>query len=74
MRVPLRAVPVAACAGEMVIVVAEHDGKILYWSDVEGGWELERPTAEGGIRCRGCSQFELGHIMWQLFGDPETMP
>ena len=73
MRVPFRTVPVAAQPGESVVVVAEHAGKILYWSDVEDGWELELPTSEGGIEDRGCNQFELSHIMWQALGDPEQM-
>jgi hypothetical protein len=70
MRVPLRSVPVAAHPGQRVFVVAEHEGRILYWSDIEDGWELELPDSDGGIADRGTSQFELSHLMWQLFGDP----
>lgn len=71
LRVPLRIVPVVAHPGESVVVVAEHEGKLLYWSDIEAGWELQFPTSEGGIEDRGRNQFALSHLMWQLFGDPE---
>lgn len=73
MRVPFRKVPVDTHPGATVVVVAEHDGKILYYSDVEEGWEIEPPTASGGISERGCNQFELTHIMWRLLGDPAQL-
>ena len=72
MRVPLRQVPVAGDSGEHVYVVAEHQGKILYFSDVEDGWEITEPDEYGGIAERGCNQFQLRHIMWQMFGDPDA--
>ena len=74
MRVRSRLVPVDAHPGETVVVVAEHEGKILYYSDIEDGWELDDSSASGGVDDRGANQFELGHIMWQLFGDPESAP
>lgn len=70
MRISPRQIPVAMCPGESVWAVAEHEGKFLYYSDVEEGWELATLNDDGGIEDRGCSQFELGHIAWQLFGDP----
>jgi len=73
MRVPFRKVPVGTHPGATVIVVAEHDAKILYYSDIEEGWEITAPTTSGGISERGGSQFELTHIMWRLFGDPEQL-
>ncbi len=73
MRVPLRQVPIADGSGENVVVVAEYQGKILYWSDVEEGWELEEPDAHGGIAKRGCNQFELGHVMYLIFGHPDVL-
>lgn len=72
-RVPFRAVPVASNPGESVFVVAEYDGKIVYHSDVENGWEVESPNPSGGIGERGANQYELSHLMWQLFGDPEQL-
>jgi hypothetical protein len=59
--------PVLCYPGEAVWAVAEHQGRYLYWSDIEEGWELDVLQPGGGIRDRGCSQFELHHIMYQLF-------
>jgi hypothetical protein len=73
MQVPPRAVRIAAYPAETVFVVAEHEGHMLYWSDVDEGWELESPDEHGGISERGANQYELSHIMWQLFGDPELL-
>ena len=73
MRIPFKTVPVDAHPGEYVIVVAEYEGKMLYYSEIEEGWELEEPTSRGGITEREANQFELTHIMWQLFGDPDHL-
>ena len=54
--------------------MAKHEGKFLYWSDIEDGWELEALQAGGALEDRGCNQFELQHIMYKLFGDPDQMP
>ncbi len=70
-RVPPYRAPVATHPGESVIVAAKYEDKILYWSDIEEGWEIDTPRKDGSIRERGCNQFELSHLMWQLFGDPE---
>ena len=70
LSVQARAVPIDAHPGEAVVVVGEHEGRLLYWSDVEGGWEVDKPTSTGGIAERGSSQFDLSHVAWQLFGDP----
>jgi hypothetical protein len=73
-RVSPRQIPVANTPGEQVYVVAEHEGKLLYYSDIEEGWELEAPNASGGIEARGGNQFELGDLMHQAFGDPDHQP
>jgi hypothetical protein len=64
-------IPVRDCPGESVVAVASIAGKLLYWSDIEEGWELEEPNADGGIESRGCSQFELADITHHAFGVPE---
>ena len=73
MRVEPRQIPVARYPGEFIWVVAEYEGKVLYWSDIDEGWELEAPNSEGGIQDRGCNQYELKHILYQLFGSPELL-
>ena len=71
-RVSTRPIPVEDDLGQFVYVVGEHKGRVLYWSDIEEGWELEEPNVKGGINARGCNQFELSHIMYQTFGDPNA--
>ena len=61
---------VADSPGEFVVAVAAFGSKLLYWSDIEEGWELASVDGQKKISTRGCNQFELGHIMYQLFGDP----
>lgn len=70
-KVAPRLVPVLDSPGEYVYVVAEHEGKMIYWSDVEDGWEFIESNEAGGIDGRGCGQFELSHIACQLFGEAE---
>jgi hypothetical protein len=70
--VPIRSVPISSAPGESVYVVAEHNGRLLYWSDIEAGWEVESPDKNGGIGKRGSNQFELCHIAHQLFGEPNA--
>jgi hypothetical protein len=69
-RTTPRRVYISSAPEEFVYIVAEHQGKILYYSDIEEGWELEIPNVYGGIDARGCNQFELTHIMYQAFGNP----
>lgn len=70
--IPPRWIPVADCPGESVVAVADIHGKLLYWSDVEGGWELDELGPDGSIQSRGCSQFALWHITHQAFGVPSA--
>jgi hypothetical protein len=72
MRIPAHRVPVTSAPSEFVFVVAQYQGKVLYYSDVEDGWELEALNNNGGITERGCNQFRLSHIMCQLFGGPDA--
>lgn len=72
LRVAFRSVPVGSHPGESVVVVGEHGGRMIYWSDVEKGWALAAPGADGGIPERDANQHDLRHILGQLFGDPEA--
>jgi hypothetical protein len=60
---------VADSRGERVWVAATRDDHVLYWSDIEEGWEWERLGADGTLRKRGCNQFELSQIAQQILGD-----
>ncbi len=68
---PPRAIPIQDSPGEVAFVIAEYEGKIIYWSDVEDGWECETPNERGGIDSRGCNQLELSHVAHQIFHEPD---
>src|SRR5690242_9882478 len=51
--IPPRRIPVDDCAGEFVVAIAEFDEGVLYWSDVEEGWEVVHLTVAGTIPTRG---------------------
>jgi hypothetical protein len=67
-----RTVNMSSSPRGFVVAVAILDEKLLYWSDVEEGWELEAPDVRGNITSRGCNQFELGHLLYQVCGDPNA--
>ena len=71
-RVPIRVVEVASDPGETVYIVAVSGSQVLYYSDIEDGWELDELDATGSLPERGSSQFELRHILHQLFGEPAS--
>lgn len=72
MRVMPRRVPVTSAPGEYVYVVAEYQGKVLYYAEVEDGWELEELNEAGGVTERRCNQFKLTHSCTNLFGSPDA--
>lgn len=49
-------------------VVAEHEGQLLFYDEIEEGWEVEQRNSTGGIDGRWANQFALKHVMYQLFG------
>ena len=64
--VPPYQIPVADYPGEFVWVVGKYKGRVLYWSDVEEGWELDPVNEFGGIDSRGTSQFPLSYIIFYI--------
>jgi hypothetical protein len=63
-----RKVPVADSPSEHVIAVASFGERLLYWSDLEEGWEIEALDDRGRIPTRGSNQFELGQALRQELG------
>ena len=51
---------------EQVFVVAEFGDRVLYYEDIEEGFELAQLDLEGAVPCQGCSQFELRHVLGRL--------
>ena len=48
------------------------DENLLYWSDIEEGWELAVPDGCGNIASRGCNQFDLQDLLYQVLGAPDA--
>ena len=64
--VPFRQVRVADDRGQSVYVVAEHDGQVVYWEDVEEGWNVSKLDWAGQIPSRGSEQDDLKALMYRL--------
>lgn len=64
-RVPFYAVPMRRFGGlASVLVVAELPGGLLYYEDVEEGFEVGGPE-DGVLPDAPCQQFELTHVLCQ---------
>jgi hypothetical protein len=65
-RVPFYAVPIHRLgAVESVLVVAEFPQGLLYYEDVEEGFEFGVLGEDGAIPSQGCNQYELKHVLPQ---------
>jgi hypothetical protein len=73
-RIAPRKILVADDPGAFVIAVANLDDKLLYWSEIEEGWELKLPNEAGSITSRGNNQYDLSHVLYQALGEPDTEP
>ena len=70
-RVPLRAVSIQrGAAVEPVFVVAEHAGHVLYYEDVEEGFNISTLDGRGFIAQPGFEQLELKHAMRRWVTEP----
>ena len=50
-------------ASEQVFVVAELPSGLLYYDDVEDGFEVGTLDDRGTVRDHGCNQLELMHVL-----------
>ena len=71
-RIAPREILVTDDPGAFVIAVANMNGKLLYWSEIEEGWELEPLNEAGEIPFRGTNQYELFHVLNQALGTPSA--
>ena|SRR2546427_13168851 len=66
-RVPFYKVPIHRLGGiGEVFVVAELPSGVIYYEDVEGGFEFDRLGPDGAIPTQGCNQYELRHVLSQI--------
>ena len=72
-RVPLESVDIDRNGNiESVYVVAKFDGKILFYEDVEEGFEITTINENSVITEYGFNQFELKHVINQLLHSRDT--
>lgn len=65
--VPFRAVPIKRFdQTESVFVVAQHKGVVVYYEDVEEGFNLSALAADGSIATPGYEQWRLQHALSHL--------
>ena len=63
-RTPLRAVPIKRFDNiESVIVVAERDGVVIYYEDVEEGFNISSLAPDGSIASPVFEQWSLLHAL-----------
>jgi hypothetical protein len=63
-RVPLRPTPLERFGQvESVFVVAQRDNEVMYYEDVEEGFNFSPLTPDGRIAQRWCNQDELMHAL-----------
>ena len=66
-RVPLYLVPIHRFGTvEQVFVVAKIKEGIMYYEDVEEGFEIAHLGPDGAISEQDCNQYELKHVLTQL--------
>lgn len=66
-RVPFHKVPLHRFGQvESALVVAHLPNGLIYFEDVEEGFEFAALGKDGALPDQGCSQFELRHVLTQL--------
>jgi hypothetical protein len=66
-RVEFYPVPICRMGStEQVLVIAEFGNRVLYYEDIEEGFELAALDPQGAVPFQGCNQFELHHVLAQL--------
>lgn len=66
-RIPFTPHPISRLGGiESVLVVAELPSGLLYFEDVEEGFVVGVPTADGVLPDQGCDQLELTHALHRV--------
>ena len=66
-RVPFYQVPIHRLGViEKVFVVAVLPSGVVYYEDVEDGFEIQELSKDGEILNQGCNQLELSHVLSQI--------
>jgi hypothetical protein len=71
-RVPLRQAPIVRYGNEEhVYIVAQRDDEVLYWEDVDEGFNFSRLDEDGRIVEHWCNQDSLSTAMQHWMGHPQ---
>lgn len=69
LRIPLRAIPIVRSGHvESVFAVAERGNEVLYYEDVEEGFNVSPLDVSGAIANPGFEQWELKHALHHWLG------
>jgi hypothetical protein len=71
-RVPFYKVPIHRLGGtDEVFVIAEFPNGVVYYEDIEEGFEFDILGPDGAIPAQGCNQYKLTHMLYRLgFNSP----
>ena len=62
--VPMREAPIERFGkSESVLIVAQHGNTVIYYEDVEEGFNISLLASDGSIASPGCEQWTLCHAM-----------
>lgn len=71
-RVLLRQAPIERYGKlEHVFFVARNNDEVMYYEDVEEGFNFSPINADGKILEHWCNQDELKHALWHWMGHPQ---
>lgn len=71
-RVPLRKAPIERYGKlEYVFIVAQRGNEVMYFEDIDEGFNFSPIDAEGKILQHWCNQDELTHALWHWMGRPQ---
>jgi hypothetical protein len=71
-RVPLRRAPIERYGKlEHVFIVAQRDDEVMYFEDIDEGFNFSPIDADGKILQHWCNQDELTYALWHWMGRPQ---
>ncbi len=71
-RVSLRRAPIMRYGrSEYVFIVAQRGNEVMYYEDVEGGFNFSPLGQDGQVLQHWCDQDELKFALWHWMGHPK---
>lgn len=75
-RVPLRKAQIVRCGKpEFIFIVAQRGDEVMYYEDVEEGFNISPLAGDGSIKEHWCNQDDLQHALnWWLYPNDPQLP